>query len=175
MRRTLVCLATVAFAVSATASAAQEKASDPVGDLIVASIAAPAISFSLVWMDVKATLYHAGRGIGAHDALGCTVAPMRTVAMDPAVIAPHSIVYVKQTDGLPLRDGTVHDGYWYVSDLGGAIRGHKIDLYTGGGAASMRPLLELNLKTLSISRVGAFSGCPPLDGGAHRLASAGAR
>jgi hypothetical protein len=31
----------------------------------------------------------------------------------------------------------IHDGYWYASDTGGAIKGQKIDLYTGHGRGSM--------------------------------------
>jgi hypothetical protein len=36
-----------------------------------------------------------------------------------------------------MADGSIHDGYWYASDTGGAIKGQKIDLYTGNGRGSM--------------------------------------
>jgi hypothetical protein len=37
----------------------------------------------------------------------------------------------------------------------------------------MRPLEPLNLKVLTVSKVGEFFGCPPVDGGGGaRLASA---
>jgi 3D (Asp-Asp-Asp) domain-containing protein len=172
MKRILACLATLAFAASASASAsaAQSQNVDPIGDLITAA-GQSAIENADAW-DMKATLYHSGRRMNAHDSLGCPVAPMRTVAVDPSIVARHSIIFIKETAGLLLPDGGVHDGYWYASDIGGAIKGQKIDLFTGHGAASMRPLQGLNLKTLTVSKVGEFSGCPPVDGGAGtRVAS----
>ena len=30
----------------------------------------------------------------------------------------------------------------------------------------MRPMMGLNMKTLTVSKVGEFTGCPPVDGGA---------
>lgn len=164
MKRILACLATVAFAALASAAAAQDQGYDPIGDLISATDQSAAENAS-EWA-MKATLYHSGRGMKAHDSLGCPVAPMRTLAVDPSLIARHSIVYIKETAGMVLPDGSIHDGYWYASDIGGAIKGDRIDLYTGHGAQSMRPLRALNLKTLTVSKVGEFSGCPPEDGGA---------
>ncbi len=102
----------------------------------------------------------------AHDSLGCPVAAMRTVAVDPAIVSRHSIIFIKETVGMPLPGGGVHDGYWYASDVGGAIKGHRIDLFTGATAGSMRAMAALNLQTVTVSKVGSFSGCPPTDGGA---------
>ena len=62
---------------------------------------------------------------------------------------------------LPMPDGSVHDGFWYASDIGGAIHAGRIDLFTGQGAGSMRPLMPLNLATLKVIRTGVFNGCPP--------------
>lgn len=36
----------------------------------------------------------------------------RTVAVDPAKILPGSVVYIPQTVGIKLNDGTYHDGYF---------------------------------------------------------------
>ena len=110
----------------------------------------------------SARLYHAGGG-GAtgNDSLGCRPIPMRTVAVDPRVIPRRTRLFIRETVGLPLADGTVHDGYWYASDTGGAIKGEKIDLFTGNGRASMQPAMGLNMRTLSISEAGRFDGCPP--------------
>jgi 3D (Asp-Asp-Asp) domain-containing protein len=166
MRMILACLAAWSLTAPATTSQAQTQIADPIGDLI-AQADAPASETGAGW-GLKATLYHGGRAGGLRDSLGCKTSPMRTVAVDPTLIAPRSIVYIKQTAGLSLGDGSVHDGYWYASDSGGAIRGRRIDLYTGAGGASMRPLMALNLRVLTVARVGAFSGCPPVDGGAGR-------
>lgn len=138
-----------------------ETSSDPIGDLIVKALAivtAPAIPD---WR-LKATLYHAGaKGVGSIDSIGCRPVPMRTAATDPKQIPRRTILFIKETEGLPLPDGGKHDGYWYASDVGGAIKGDRIDLYTGNGKGSMKPLMPFNLKQLSVTKVGAFKGCPP--------------
>ncbi len=110
----------------------------------------------------SARLYHAGGG-GAtgNNSLGCRSIPMRTVAVDPRVIPRRTRLFIRETVGLRLADGTVHDGYWYASDTGGAIKGAKVNLYTGHGRGSMQPIMRLNMRTLSIAEAGRFDGCPP--------------
>jgi 3D (Asp-Asp-Asp) domain-containing protein len=181
MKRLLACLASLALAApisgaAATAAQAQPAAAasasqaDPIGDLIAQ--ADPVVPENGGDWKLRATLYHGGRGMHGRDSIGCPVSPMRTVAADRALVSRHSIIFIKETVGMPLPDGGVHDGYWYVSDIGGAIRGERIDLFTGHDAASMRPLMGLNMKTLTVSKVGEFSGCPPVDGGGARIAQA---
>ena len=86
---------------------------------------------------------------------------MRTVAVDPKVIPRRTVIFIKETVGLPMPDGSPHDGYWYASDIGGAIKGLKLDLFSGVGAASMKTLRGLDLLNLSVTKVGEFQGCPP--------------
>lgn len=130
------------------------------GDLIT-SIVTGALPSGPGW-NLKATLYHAGaKGVGALDALGCKVVAMRTVAVDKNLIPRRSVLFIKETVGMKMPDGTTHDGYWYASDVGGAIKGPRIDLFTGAGAGSMRPARELNLSKLTAVKVGEFKGCPP--------------
>lgn len=59
-----------------------------------------------------------------------------------------------------MPDGAIHDGYWYASDTGGAIKGQKIDLYTGHGRASMSPAMRFNQRRLTLIDAGRFDGCP---------------
>lgn len=108
-----------------------------------------------------ASLYHAGGG-GAtgNDSLGCRPIAMRTVAVDPRVIPRRTRLFIRETVGMRMPDGSRHDGYWYASDTGGAIRGQRVDLYTGSGTGSMRPALRLNQRTLTVSNAGRFEGCP---------------
>ena len=112
--------------------------------------------------NAHASLYHAGGG-GAtgNDSLGCRPVAMRTVATDPRVIPRRTRLFIRETVGMRLADGTIHDGYWYASDTGGAIKGQRVDLYTGNGRASMQPARRLNQRTLTIVRAGTFNGCPP--------------
>ena len=111
---------------------------------------------------LSARLYHAGGG-GAtgNDSLGCPPVAMRTVATDPRVVPRRTRLFIRETVGLTLPDGTVHDGFWYASDTGGAIKGAKIDLYTGYGRGSMAPAMPLNMRTLTVVEAGHFDGCPP--------------
>lgn len=158
MRRRLAALAVFsAFALTTNAQAASP---DPVGDMIM-SVVTGSMPGAPGW-NVKATLYHAGaKGVGNLDALGCKVVAMRTAAVDRKLIPKGSILYIKETVGLKMPDGSQHDGYWYASDTGGAIKGRRIDLFTGFNAASMNPIKALNLATLSAVKVGDFKGCPP--------------
>ena len=139
---------------------ARAESSDPIGDLIVSAITG-SIPGSPAYK-LKATLYHAGAaGVGALDSLGCKVVAMRTVAIDKQLIPRRTVLFIKETVGLPMPDGSKHDGMWYASDVGGAIKGERIDLYTGRGARSMSPLMNLNLAKLTAMKVGEFKGCPP--------------
>jgi 3D (Asp-Asp-Asp) domain-containing protein len=114
------------------------------------------------WQGVNWTMYHAGGG-GAtgNDSLGCRPVAMRTIATDPRVIPRRTRVFIRETVGMRMADGAIHDGYWYASDTGGAIKGAKVDLYTGNGSASMRPVRAMNLRRLTIVDAGRFDGCPP--------------
>ncbi len=142
---------------------ARAETTDPIGDLIgqVAAHVEPIVGPILATFGLKATLYHGGgRGIRDRDSLGCKVVPMRTAAVDGVALPRHSLLFIKETVGLPMPDGRLHDGYWYASDVGGAIHRGRIDLFTGNGAGSMAPLLRLNLSTLTVAKVGEFQGCP---------------
>jgi len=160
MRRRLAALAVVsAFALTTTADA-KAAAPDPIGDMIM-SVVTGSMPGAPGW-NVKATLYHAGaKGVGNLDSLGCKVVAMRTAAVDRQLIPKGSVLYIKETVGLKMPDGSRHDGYWYASDTGGAIKGKRIDLFTGFSAASMNPIKALNLATLTAVKVGEFKGCPP--------------
>jgi 3D (Asp-Asp-Asp) domain-containing protein len=158
MRRRLAALA--AFCSIFAANNAQAATDDPIGDLIK-SVVTGSIPGAPGW-NVKATLYHAGaKGVGALDSLGCKVVAMRTAAVDKTLIPRRSVLFIKETVGLKMPDGRLHDGYWYASDVGVAIKGQRIDLYTGNGANSMKPIMPLNLAKLTAVKVGTFKGCPP--------------
>jgi len=157
MRRRLAALA--ALPLLALGSNAHAANSDPLGDLI-GSLVTGNLPTGPVF-NLKATLYHAGaKGVGALDSLGCKVVAMRTVAIDSHLIPKRSILFIKETVGMKMPDGSTHDGYWYASDTGGAIKGQRIDLYTGKGARSTTQAQELNLAKLTAIRVGEFKGCP---------------
>ena len=158
MRRRLAALAV--FSAIAMTSTAHAATPDPVGDLLTSLVSGSLPGTGV--FNVKATLYHAGaKGVGALDSLGCRVVPMRTIAVDKAIIPRRTVLFIKETVGLKMPDGSDHDGYWYATDIGSAIKGPRIDLYTGHGAASMKPMQTLNLTKLTAVKVGNFQGCPP--------------
>jgi 3D (Asp-Asp-Asp) domain-containing protein len=158
MRRRLAALA--AIPLLALGSNAHAAATDPLGELLT-SLATGNLPTGPVF-NLKATLYHAGaKGVGALDSLGCKVVAMRTVAVDKTLIPRRSILFIKETVGMKMPDGSRHDGYWYASDTGGAIKGQRIDLYTGQGSHSAAKAQDLNLARLTAIKVGDFKGCPP--------------
>ena len=161
MRRILACLATLSLTLAATAVQAQNY--DPIGD-VIAAVNQSALENASV-LGLKATIYHLGNGMSTRDSMGCPVSPLRTVAVDRALISRGTILFIKETVGMPLPGGGVHDGYWYASDTGSAIKGQRIDLFSGANERSMGPLWPFNLKTLTVTKVGQFTGCPPIDGG----------
>lgn len=161
MRRLAGPLGAVALGLFLASPAQAQTADDPIGDIIVKAlsvITAPAIPD---WR-LKATLYHAGaKGVGSLDSIGCKPVAMRTAAVDPKQIPRRTVLFIKETQGLTMPDGSKHDGYWYASDVGGGIKGDRIDLYTGSGKGSMKPMTPFNLSKLSVTKVGTFKGCPP--------------
>jgi 3D (Asp-Asp-Asp) domain-containing protein len=162
MRRRLTALAAgllIALPALGHAETADDKARDPIGDLIASAVAAVAKAADAIML--KATLYHTGApGVGTRDSLGCTVVAMRTAAVNGLSVPRHTLLFIKETVGLPMPDGRVHDGYWYASDLGGGIKGSRIDLFTGNGRASMAALAKLNQAMLTVQPMGRFTGCP---------------
>jgi 3D (Asp-Asp-Asp) domain-containing protein len=58
---------------------------------------------------------------------------MRTLAVDPKVFPKRSIIFIAETVCMIMPNGKPHDGLWYASDVGGAIKGQKVDLFTGAG------------------------------------------
>lgn len=162
MKRILPCLAAL-FVGMFTPPAFAQSAVDPIADLIQTALqdSPPALPATAPELVLKASLYHGGApGVGGRDSLGCPTVAMRTAAVDRAMIPRRTILFIKETVGMPMPDGSVHDGYWYASDIGGAIKGNRIDLFTGSGKGSMGPLMKLNMRTVTVSRVGTFEGCP---------------
>jgi len=67
---------------------------------------------------------------------GAPLQPFRTVAADPKVIKPGTLLYVPLLEGrtMPGRSpwgGFVHDGCVVADDTGGGMSGNKLDLFVG--------------------------------------------
>jgi 3D (Asp-Asp-Asp) domain-containing protein len=70
-----------------------------------------------------------GYGVG-----NCELTPFHTAAVDPKRIPLGALIYIDETDGMILPDGTHHDGYWKAEDIGIAIQKDRIDLFVGAGS-----------------------------------------
>ena len=150
-----------AVAADAAESETSEAAEGSASDLVLTEEQQALLAADPDWR-ARATLYHAGGG-GAtgNDSLGCRPIAMRTVATDPRVIPRRTRLFIRETVGMRMPDGTIHDGYWYASDTGGVVKGAKVDLYTGHGRGSMQPAMRWNTRTLTVQNAGRFEGCPP--------------
>lgn len=65
-----------------------------------------------------------GRGAGPRP-----LVPFKSVAVDPTVIAIGEPIYIPELDGLPLPDGSIHDGCVRADDTGGGIKQRKMDFF----------------------------------------------
>jgi 3D (Asp-Asp-Asp) domain-containing protein len=66
--------------------------------------------------------------------IGCddrALIALRSVAVDPSVVPMGAKLYIPEADGASLGGDTCHDGLFYVQDVGGLIRGKRIDIYLG--------------------------------------------
>ena len=65
-----------------------------------------------------------GRGAG-----GRAIVPFKSVAVDRTVIAIGEPLYIPELDGIPLPDGSIHDGCVRADDTGGGIKKRKMDFF----------------------------------------------
>ncbi|MCC6552257.1 MAG: hypothetical protein IT372_04445 [Polyangiaceae bacterium] len=74
-----------------------------------------------------------GRG-----AMGRPITPLRTVAVDSDVIPLGTPLFIPELVGLPLPDGTPHDGCFVAEDRGIKVVGRQVDIFTGDPADTAR-------------------------------------
>ena len=106
------------------------------------------------WVEVIKAPY----GLGVR----CPLVPMRSAAVDPALIPIGSAIYIKETEGMMLPDGSRHDGIWYAHDVGQAIKDARMDLFAGAGIAAMEAIRAAgigHLKPLTITVLEKRDGC----------------
>lgn len=74
--------------------------------------------------EVDTALYPFGVGVQ-----GYALVPFRSLAVDARFVPVGHVVELPELRGLPLPDGSRHDGCFVAVDAGGAIRGHHLDLF----------------------------------------------
>jgi 3D (Asp-Asp-Asp) domain-containing protein len=62
---------------------------------------------------------------------GYKLIPYRTLAVDPKVIRPGTVLYIPALDGVRLPSGEIHDGFFFAHDEGQGIEGNRIDVFVG--------------------------------------------
>jgi 3D (Asp-Asp-Asp) domain-containing protein len=74
-----------------------------------------------------------GRFPFGRGAMGTAITPLRTVAVDTAVIPLGTTLYMPDYDGVPSDEhgGKPHDGCFVAQDRGTKVRGNHVDIFTG--------------------------------------------
>ena len=85
--------------------------------------------------NVSRTKFKVARGEYGDGVRRYKLVPYRTIAVDRTRIPYGSIVYIPSARGneiiLPDGSKTIHDGYFFAGDTGGAIKGAHIDVFIG--------------------------------------------
>jgi 3D (Asp-Asp-Asp) domain-containing protein len=84
----------------------------------------------LCYAEVPRAQFPWGRGAtrpGGHF----TLQPFRSVAVDPAVVALGTVLYIPQLAGLEFPPGNVTNGCFRAEDTGRAVRGRHLDVFVG--------------------------------------------
>jgi 3D (Asp-Asp-Asp) domain-containing protein len=68
---------------------------------------------------------------------GRPITPLRTIAVDPAVIPIGTPVFIPEYVGLPRPDGSPHDGCFVAEDRGLRIVGRRVDVFAGAPATKL--------------------------------------
>lgn len=81
------------------------------------------------------TRYTYARGEFGDGVKGLMLVPFRTIAVDTTTYPIGSVLYIPGVRGteieLPSGKKVLHDGYFFAGDIGGAIKGNHIDVFTG--------------------------------------------
>ena len=84
---------------------------------------------------------------------GNALVPYRTVAADPSYYSFGQKVYIRELDGMNLPDGTTHNGFVTVGDVGSAIKGPgRFDIFTGAGKNSGGNVNSLSNRNITTSK-----------------------
>jgi 3D (Asp-Asp-Asp) domain-containing protein len=80
--------------------------------------------YGTCFQQVDAKEFPYGRGAGQRPLI-----PFKSVAVDPRAIRLGETLYLPELDGIPLPDGSIHDGCVRADDVGGAIKKRKMDFF----------------------------------------------
>ena len=75
--------------------------------------------------------YHVTRHFWGRAGGDCSLKPLQTIAIDPTFVPQGSTVYIDETVGMKLPDGSLHSGVWFAEDTGSAILKARVDIFVG--------------------------------------------
>lgn len=86
-------------------------------------------------LDVSKTKFREAAGPYGDGLDEYILEPYRTLASDNAQIIPGTVLFIPKAKGAKITTASgrviVHDGYFFVGDKGGAIKGNHIDVFIG--------------------------------------------
>lgn len=62
---------------------------------------------------------------------GYKLVPYRSLAVDPELISPGTVLFLPALEGIQLPSGEIHDGFMFAHDVGQSIKGNRIDVFVG--------------------------------------------
>jgi 3D (Asp-Asp-Asp) domain-containing protein len=77
------------------------------------------------------TRFKVSKGSFGDGVSGFVLVPYRTIAADPAFLRTGTVLFIPSAVGQTLPGGRKHDGYFFVADRGGSIKGKHIDIFQG--------------------------------------------
>ena len=81
--------------------------------------------------DIGYSRFTLARGSFGDGTDGYVLVPYRTIAANPSFLKAGTVMYIPSALGQQLPDGTKHDGYFFIADTGGEIKGNHIDVFQG--------------------------------------------
>lgn len=81
--------------------------------------------------DVGYSRFKVSKSTFGYGVEGYVLVPYRTIAAAPNFLKPGTVLFIPTAVGQKLPDGSRHDGYFFVADKGGSIRGNHIDVFQG--------------------------------------------
>ncbi|MEN9827239.1 MAG: hypothetical protein RI953_2984 [Pseudomonadota bacterium] len=90
--------------------------------------------------------FYKAKGHFGDGVQGYHLKPYRTIAVDPAYVPYGSVIFIPAARGvnivLPNGRQTVHDGYFFAADTGGALHGKHIDVFIGSALDNPFPFVK---------------------------------
>jgi 3D (Asp-Asp-Asp) domain-containing protein len=89
---------------------------------------------AFVSLDLSKSKFMTSKSEFGEGTASYNLVPFRTIAADPSIFPLGTVLYIPKARGNKIVVGDkmiIHDGYFFVADIGGAIKGVHIDVFIG--------------------------------------------